>query len=278
MVFFTCNHCGEACKKNAVEKHQYKCRGRSIFVSCIDCLKDFNENYVEHIKCITEDEKYSGKDYVAKPNQNKGEKKQKQWLEVVRDIIVAKATSLDPAIRSILNKLESYDNVPRKQAKFKNFLKNSLRVNNYQADIVWNLLEEETKRNAPPAAPVPVVAAVPVVNPPETNGKKSHDEPKSKKRKLDIEENGHEEETNGHAEENGNDIKEFNWEEKILKILRKKSRINQEKLKTKILKKYLQFKGQVEITPKNSKKFIKKLKSIDNVKIEDEYVLLNEDN
>lgn len=41
MVVFTCNHCGESLKKQAVEKHyQWKaCRNGGIFVSCMDCLK-----------------------------------------------------------------------------------------------------------------------------------------------------------------------------------------------------------------------------------------------
>lgn len=86
MVFFTCNHCGESLKKAAVEKHyQFKaCKfpilnsphfmlqheahkiyiflqycfksmhpGRNglIFLTCVDCLKDFREQeYVAHTK------------------------------------------------------------------------------------------------------------------------------------------------------------------------------------------------------------------------------------
>ena len=43
-------------------------------------------DYEQHTKCITEEEKYSGKNYVAKPNANKGEKKQDQWLQVLQHI------------------------------------------------------------------------------------------------------------------------------------------------------------------------------------------------
>lgn len=40
------------------------------------------EDYNQHTKCISEEEKYSGKNYVPKSGANKGEQKQNQWLEV----------------------------------------------------------------------------------------------------------------------------------------------------------------------------------------------------
>ena len=39
--------------------------------------------YEAHIKCISEEEKYSGKNYKPKPNANKGEIKQELWTQVV---------------------------------------------------------------------------------------------------------------------------------------------------------------------------------------------------
>ena len=38
--------------------------------------------YEKHTQCISEEEKYSGKNYVAKQSANKGEVKQQQWIEV----------------------------------------------------------------------------------------------------------------------------------------------------------------------------------------------------
>jgi len=38
--------------------------------------------YEKHTKCISEEEKYSGKNYKPKPNANKGEQKQEQWINV----------------------------------------------------------------------------------------------------------------------------------------------------------------------------------------------------
>lgn len=80
MVVFTCNHCGESLKKNVVEKHKFRCR-KDISVSCMDCFKDFYEDdYQTHAICISEAERYSGKDYVPKPGQNKGQRKQEAWV------------------------------------------------------------------------------------------------------------------------------------------------------------------------------------------------------
>lgn len=44
------------------------------------------DEYKEHTKCITEDQKYGGKDYQAKPSSNKGEVKQEKWIEVSKNI------------------------------------------------------------------------------------------------------------------------------------------------------------------------------------------------
>lgn len=39
--------------------------------------------YEAHIKCVSEEEKYSGKNYKPKPNANKGEAKQESWMQVI---------------------------------------------------------------------------------------------------------------------------------------------------------------------------------------------------
>jgi hypothetical protein len=41
------------------------------------------EEYKSHIKCVSEEEKYSAKGFVPKPNQNKNERKQTEWVEMV---------------------------------------------------------------------------------------------------------------------------------------------------------------------------------------------------
>ncbi|XP_036184659.1 cell growth-regulating nucleolar protein isoform X4 [Myotis myotis] len=79
MVFFTCNACGESVKKIQVEKHVAVCRNCEC-LSCIDCGKDFwGEDYKNHVKCISEDQKYGGKGYEGKAH--KGEIKQQAWVQ-----------------------------------------------------------------------------------------------------------------------------------------------------------------------------------------------------
>ncbi|XP_028738201.1 cell growth-regulating nucleolar protein isoform X3 [Peromyscus leucopus] len=79
MVFFTCNACGESVKKVQVEKHVSVCRNCEC-LSCIDCGKDFwGDDYKSHVKCISEGQKYGGKDYEAKTH--KGDAKQQAWIQ-----------------------------------------------------------------------------------------------------------------------------------------------------------------------------------------------------
>ena len=46
------------------------------------------DTYKEHVKCISEDQKYGGKDYKPKANANKGERKQEAWTEVIRTTFI----------------------------------------------------------------------------------------------------------------------------------------------------------------------------------------------
>ncbi|XP_045430142.1 cell growth-regulating nucleolar protein isoform X3 [Pipistrellus kuhlii] len=79
MVFFTCNACGESVKKIQVEKHVAVCRNCEC-LSCIDCGKDFwGEDYKNHVKCISEDQKYGGKGFEGKAH--KGDIKQQAWVQ-----------------------------------------------------------------------------------------------------------------------------------------------------------------------------------------------------
>jgi len=143
MVFFTCNHCGESLKKPAVEKHyQFKsCRGAVPFLTCVDCLKDFRDNeFKEHTKCISEEEKYSAKGFVAKPNKNKGAQKQEAWTETLQNLI--NKPGMDYQTKNIIERIAAQTNVPRKKPKFINFVKNSLKISVDNATKVWNILEE----------------------------------------------------------------------------------------------------------------------------------------
>lgn len=144
MVFFTCNHCGESLKKPAVEKHyQWKsCRGAPPFLTCVDCLKDFRgDEFKAHTKCITEDEKYSAKGFVAKPERNKGAQKQESWTEIIQNQLTQRK-DLDSHTRSILERVSNQTNVPRKKDRFINFVKNSMRISPNSALAIWSIVEK----------------------------------------------------------------------------------------------------------------------------------------
>ncbi|KAG8007468.1 Cell growth-regulating nucleolar protein [Nibea albiflora] len=137
MVFFTCNGCGESLKKAQVDKHVSMCRGCQV-LSCIDCGKDFwGNDYKDHIKCISEDQKYGGKGYEAKAN--KGDVKQQQWIQRVHEAMNRPGVSAK--LKDVLRQVSAYDNVPRKKAKFQNWMRNSLKISNTSLhDEVWEIL------------------------------------------------------------------------------------------------------------------------------------------
>ncbi|XP_054640706.1 cell growth-regulating nucleolar protein [Dunckerocampus dactyliophorus] len=137
MVFFTCNACGDSLKKAQVDKHVMKCRGCQV-LSCIDCGKDFwGDDYKNHLKCISEDQKYGGKGYEAKAK--KGDVKQHQWIQTIHEAMNKPGVS--PKLKEVLKQVSTYDNVPRKKAKFQNWMKNSLKIANSSLhEQVWGIL------------------------------------------------------------------------------------------------------------------------------------------
>jgi len=151
MVFFTCDSCGESLKKNQVEKHyKFKCRSCSV-LTCVDCQKEFpGDSYIEHTKCITEDEKYGGKNYQAKSNANKGLKKQNAWIENLQDVVASKSQELDPDVKSVVDTIITFENIPRKKPKFINFAKNVLgggrRSSPQTLEKTWELLQLALKK------------------------------------------------------------------------------------------------------------------------------------
>ncbi|XP_012695840.2 cell growth-regulating nucleolar protein [Clupea harengus] len=144
MVFFTCNACGESLKKAQVDKHVMKCRGCEV-LSCIDCGKDFwGDDYKDHNKCISENQKYGGKGYEAKTN--KGDVKQQQWMQKIHEAM--DKPGVTPKLRDILKQVSSYDNVPRKKAKFQNWMQNSLKIFNPSLqDQVWEVFSAATSQD-----------------------------------------------------------------------------------------------------------------------------------
>ncbi|XP_058835504.1 uncharacterized protein C16C10.8 [Topomyia yanbarensis] len=291
MVFFTCNHCGETVKKRMVEKHGWKCK-KEINVSCIDCLNDFvGKAYDAHTSCITEEEKYSGKDYVPKANANKGAKKQEAWLDTIRSI-TDRQRNLSNGVNDVFNIIRKNDNIPRKQKGFMNFFQNSakhIRLNDVKA--AWTLLEEEVKRVKENANSQQANGTVPSAAINQANGTSVVQENGCKKRKLENTEEStvlaqpackkskkkHNQQRNGHSEEHDNlvDVSviesavtlaepgqgKFNWKEVIRTTLgAKNNEMKLSKLKKKVLKKYQQFVGSsIQVGDKIERKFSKKI-------------------
>lgn len=149
MVFFSCNACGESLKKASVEKHYLtNCRACEV-LSCLDCGKDFyGDAYRDHNSCISEDQKYGGKNY--KPVVQKGQVKQTGWIETVRE--ASMSPSLNPKVKNVLDRIISggHENIPRKKAKFANFLGSSLRLWDQKLiDQVWNVISTHASTQKP---------------------------------------------------------------------------------------------------------------------------------
>ncbi|KFQ59447.1 Cell growth-regulating nucleolar protein [Pelecanus crispus] len=142
MVVFTCNACGESVKKAQVEKHVNICRNCQC-LSCMDCGKDFwGDDYKEHVKCVSEDQKYGGKDFEAKTNKEGA--KQQEWIQKIHEVM--KKPNISPKVRNILEQMRVFGNIPRKKVKFQNWMKNSLRISDSTLqDQVWDIFSEATR-------------------------------------------------------------------------------------------------------------------------------------
>ncbi|XP_049645754.1 LOW QUALITY PROTEIN: cell growth-regulating nucleolar protein [Suncus etruscus] len=155
MVFFTCNACGDSVKKAQVEKHVAACQNCEC-LSCIDCGKDFwGDDYKNHVKCLSEDQKYGGKGYEGK--SHKGDVKQQVWLQKINELM--KRSNISPKVKELLEHISGFDNVPRKKAKFQNWMKNSLKVHSESLlDQVWSLFSEAASNDPEQKPPGPVAA------------------------------------------------------------------------------------------------------------------------
>ena len=80
---------------------------------------------------------------------HKGEKKQNIWVNNLRGIL-AEATDLDGDVRNIVNTIMDHENIPRKQAKFVNFVKNIMRnkARPHSIDKTWELFSQALKPSA----------------------------------------------------------------------------------------------------------------------------------
>lgn len=75
------------------------------------------QEHKSHVKCITEEEKYSAKGYVAKPSQNKNERKQAEWVAMVQNLVQTVGNT-NEELSGVLQRISQHENIPRKKPKF----------------------------------------------------------------------------------------------------------------------------------------------------------------
>jgi len=166
MVVFECARCNETVKKPKLAKHLQSCR--SEYVSCIDCSVRFRwDEWESHTSCVSEAQKYQGNLYQAKESANKGKVKQDTWTDNVQKAIEEAGSKISPQIKMLLEKLLGFDNIPRKQKPFTNFVKNSLKIwDERKVAEIWEVISaagkkaelQKSEAAAPAAAPTIVVA------------------------------------------------------------------------------------------------------------------------
>eukprot|EP00434_Breviolum_minutum_P037485 symbB.v1.2.033236.t1/scaffold4102.1/size44650/2 len=132
MVYFECGKCNETVKKPKLAKHLMSCRAEYVFA--------WNE-WECHTSCVSEAQKYQGNLYQAKESSNKGQLKQDAWVENVRQAISKEGAPIPEPERSLLEKLLGFDNIPRKQKAFTNFVKNSLKIwDDRKIEAMWKII------------------------------------------------------------------------------------------------------------------------------------------
>lgn len=99
-------------------------------------------SYSSHFECITEEQKYGGKNF--KQQEFKGKNKQNAWVAKVKTMI--QSNQYSPGVQNVLKSLINYDNIPRKKVKFINFIKNSIRIRDEKLiEQIWQVFESAIK-------------------------------------------------------------------------------------------------------------------------------------
>jgi len=135
MVFFSCDGCAEMLKKNQVDAHARRCRACES-VSCVDCGVSFwGDDYRAHTSCISEAERYEKTVYKGPKKNNTSNRKltpQELWISIITESL----DSCPPELKSHIENIVSYENVPRKEKAFRNFACNSLKLYGSKGDTI----------------------------------------------------------------------------------------------------------------------------------------------
>ena len=112
----------------------------------MDCGVRFSgDEYTNHKTCVSEAEKYQGSLYKA-PSKQQGKKRnlQEHWMDVIKLTASNKDQhGLDDSTHEIILHISQFNNVPRKQSKFYNFLTSSIPSADKPLQIkAWKALEK----------------------------------------------------------------------------------------------------------------------------------------
>ncbi|CAM9449539.1 unnamed protein product [Laminaria digitata] len=222
MVYFVCESCNETLKKAQVERHLYSCKN-CWGVTCVDCNFTFEgESFRAHTSCVSEDQKYQGALFKAPKAKQKNRGVNEIWADAVQRAATnaSKGNAPKPLCANLV-RMGDLGNVPRQEKKFKNFLKNSIRVFDepglaklweYMDGIKNDITREEKEAVASvaTAASAAAVAAASVTpdaekstersaekTPGNSSAGKPKKEKKSKKRARDEDESGTAVDANG---------------------------------------------------------------------------------
>lgn len=215
-------------------------------------------------------------------------------MDLVRSICEKK--SIPTGIKKILETISKHENIPRKKAKFLNFMQNSFRYMKInELEEAWVLLEEAMKENKEQTQQTNGNGEV------KENGngtkaqngvKRKHEEedeavdeqetelveePKKKKSKKEVELEPESAEAPV-AEDSVEEATKFKWTENIQAYLAMKARnkeVTLKKLRGKIMKKYKTFTG-CDWSDKIERKFNKKINKLSGIVVDNEKVRLIE--
>ncbi|XP_015792129.1 cell growth-regulating nucleolar protein [Tetranychus urticae] len=198
MVVFVCGDCNDVLKKNAVDTHLNRCS--CSVISCCDCGKNFSDDgYKAHTQCISEDRKYGPQDEKNVNIPDKGQKRQQDWLNKIKEAV--SKVNLSGPTEMALNKLLEYPNIPRKKSKFINFASSCVGIRKPEVvEQIWNIFEEANKATdeSKPDKSKPDKSKPDESKPDESKPEDSNDELKeTKKVKKDKSKRKAEKNTNG---------------------------------------------------------------------------------
>ncbi|XP_067634404.1 neurofilament heavy polypeptide-like [Eurosta solidaginis] len=73
-------------------------------------------------------------------------KRQESWMAIIRKILASSNYELSDAAGTAFERLQSFENVPRKKEKFQNFVKHCLHLNMSLSVELWSILEKEQEK------------------------------------------------------------------------------------------------------------------------------------